>query len=305
VDISVVIPTTDRAIFLGEALASIRVPKGAVAEIIVVHDGAASFLAPFASRYPMLRVLAGRDRGPTDADNLGLAAARGTYIVFLSSDDRLRPETLESLFAAGNRRPEVGIWSGGARFFRSDAFGTEVVIGTVYKRDAIALSLPNILDGLPLWNARFYRRDVFDRIGPLDDRFAELSDRELLVRAIVAGVNEAALDAVVYEYRMHEASRTLDRAQRRILLYLEGHVALARRWASDPRAPEAVREIFRAWHGRETARLIYHQLLRGRAVDAVRTSIRESRHLPGWWMRAPSAIPAARRRNRLVIPEPN
>lgn len=299
-NVSVIIPSTDQSAFLGEALASIAAPEGVTTEIILVHDGRQSFVAPFASRYQALRVISGHGRGPTYAVNLGLAAASGDWVAFVSSDDRLCRNALTSLIAAGIRRPEIDIWSGGARFFRTSAVGEEVVAGSAWRREATRLSLRNVLDGLPLWSARFYRRAVFDRIGPLDDRFAELSDREFLVRAVVAGVPEAALDAVVYEYRMHDASRTLDRAQRRVLQYLDGHVELARKWASDPNAPAEVRDKFRGWHGRETARLMYYQLRRRRLRDAIRTGVRESRCLPGWWMRAPSALAASWRRRHLT-----
>ena len=99
---SVVIPTYNRATFIGATLDSVLAQTFASLEILVVDDGSKDNTAEVVGRYadPRLHYLpkANEERGA--ARNYGLARAQGEYVLFLDSDDLFHPGHLATLHAA-------------------------------------------------------------------------------------------------------------------------------------------------------------------------------------------------------------
>ena len=77
-------------------------------EVIVVDNAstaAATALAPFAAR---LQVIRNRENlGFTKANNRGVAAAQGEYLLFLNSDTRIGPDTLSLLVGFADAHPHI------------------------------------------------------------------------------------------------------------------------------------------------------------------------------------------------------
>ena len=92
---SVVVPTYNRRSMLERALRSVWAQTCDDYELIVVDDGStdgtAEFLATLGSD---VRTVRQENQGPSAARNAGVALARGTYVVFLDSDDELLPDAL-------------------------------------------------------------------------------------------------------------------------------------------------------------------------------------------------------------------
>lgn len=95
-EISVVIPTYNRAHCIMRALESVFAQSLAPGEIIVVDDASrddtAAVLAPHAGRIRVIRHET--NAGASAARNTGIAAAQGTWVAFLDSDDVWRPDKL-------------------------------------------------------------------------------------------------------------------------------------------------------------------------------------------------------------------
>ena len=94
--ISVIIPTYNRAAWVVEAVASALAQTYRDFEVLVVDDGSRDgtleALAPFPGQVKTLRT--SRRRGVSAARNLGISAARGQWLAFLDSDDLWLPEKL-------------------------------------------------------------------------------------------------------------------------------------------------------------------------------------------------------------------
>jgi glycosyltransferase involved in cell wall biosynthesis len=87
-DISVIIPTHNRAQVLPRALDSVLAQTLAPAEIIVVDDGSTDGTRELmAEQYPQCIYLEQPNSGVSSARNRGIEAARGEWIAFLDSDD--------------------------------------------------------------------------------------------------------------------------------------------------------------------------------------------------------------------------
>jgi tetratricopeptide (TPR) repeat protein len=108
-EITVIIPTRNRAQLLSRALASVFAQQAAPAEILVVDDGSTddteAVLRSYGSRVRVLRRSPG---GQGAAMNAGIAAAQSDWIAWLDDDDFFLPAKLRlQLRSLGD--PEVGL----------------------------------------------------------------------------------------------------------------------------------------------------------------------------------------------------
>ena len=94
--VSVIIPTFNRAKFIGEALESVLNQRFDDREVIVVDDGSDDATADILRCYEgEIRVLIQSNRGVSAARNAGIAIASAELITFLDSDDLWLPGKLE------------------------------------------------------------------------------------------------------------------------------------------------------------------------------------------------------------------
>lgn len=98
--VSVIIPTKGRLQFVKSAVNSIYTQSGINLkniEIIVIDEKNynGQIINHLKRSYPEITVLENRDNeGPGGSRNTGLSIAKGKYIVFLDSDDQMKPEFL-------------------------------------------------------------------------------------------------------------------------------------------------------------------------------------------------------------------
>ena len=107
--ISVVIPTFNQADTLSQTIESVldqtRLPKN---EIIVVIDGSKDGSLTIAKSYDV-KVISQVNKGLSSARNTGIMNATGDWILFLDSDDILKPNCLERIEQVINKNPDADI----------------------------------------------------------------------------------------------------------------------------------------------------------------------------------------------------
>ena len=111
--VSVVVPYFQLDAYVGETLASIGEQTHPRVETIVVNDGSLREQDALLTDLPV-RVVTQRNRGLGAARNLGIAAARGRYILPLDADDTIDPQFIERCLQALDADPGlayVGTWS--------------------------------------------------------------------------------------------------------------------------------------------------------------------------------------------------
>jgi glycosyltransferase involved in cell wall biosynthesis len=295
--ISIITLAIDSSQYLSEAIDSVE-PAGAFdLEHIVVHDGDDAFADALRQKYPAIKVLKGRGEGATAAAALGVDAATGDFILLLHSDDRLCPGALARLAVEAAARPGVKIWTGRARIFRTLPDAGEATVRSMIDRDLTLLSIDNVCDAAPLLSARFCHRSVFSQIGNFDSTFSESSDREFLLRAVVAGVAEASLDVMVSEMRMHEGSRTIQHRSGWVPPYLVEHARIADMWCARPGVTRRTRRFLRNWRAREMLRLLVHQYRAGQWKKAATGLLAEELKDPLWLCRIATVLAVQPRRH--------
>jgi glycosyltransferase involved in cell wall biosynthesis len=95
-EISVVIPTYNRSLFLPKALDSVYNQTYPNLEVIVVDDGSSDNTLPqLALQFPPVIWVQQDNHGVSHARNQGIQKARGEWIAFLDSDDIWHPQKLE------------------------------------------------------------------------------------------------------------------------------------------------------------------------------------------------------------------
>jgi hypothetical protein len=218
--------------------------------------------------------------------------------VLLHSDGRLCRGALARLAREAAARPEVRIWTGGARIFRTVAGPGDVTVRRMVDREMTRLSLENICDDIPLLSARFCHRSVFHEIGNFDPRFPESSDREFLLRAAIAGVKEASLQVMVSEMRQHNGSRTIHHRRDGVPPYLTEHVQIADMLSTRAEVDERTQRFLRNWRAREMLRLFIHRCRRRHWKDAAVLLLGTGLMEPLWFFRIMTVLPAQKRRYR-------
>lgn len=212
--VSVLVPTFRSAATLGALLDSLAAQTRRDFEVIVSDGGSTDatleLVRQAAPRLPSLTLLSRPDRGVYDAINLGLAAARGAWVLVLGSDDRLHaPDTLEQaaphLLAA-----TADVVYGDVRVMRENRLG--VPAGGRY---AGPMPLPRLLRGNICQQSIFYRRTLFERIGLFDLAYPVMADWDFNLRAAFR-TGMQWVDLVVADYAADGLSaRRVDTAAQR------------------------------------------------------------------------------------------
>jgi glycosyltransferase involved in cell wall biosynthesis len=198
--VSVVIPTRDRADLLRSTLRSVVAQRDVDTEVIVVDDGSTSPAAE------VVTAVAGEGavvlRNPTPggvsrARNVGAAAASGDWIAFLDDDDLWAADKLAAQIAAGERTGASWVLAGAAQFDHRGvsavhhAPAAEDVIGALPWRNVVPGGCSNVV----------MRRDALPA-EPFDPALATLADWDLWIRLAEQGA-PAVVPQVLVAYRLH------------------------------------------------------------------------------------------------------
>lgn len=109
-DVSVVVPTYNRAGVLGRALDSVFSQTRQPEQVIVVDDGSTDGTSEVIKRdYPLVTWVRQTNAGVSAARNRGIAEASSEWIAFLDSDDEWKPGKLERQSDALRQHPSFHI----------------------------------------------------------------------------------------------------------------------------------------------------------------------------------------------------
>ena len=111
---SILMPTFNRAGFLGRALVSVLAQHETAWELLIADDGSGDgtpgVLADWQQRDPRIRTWRHDNRGQAASRNFLLHQARAPWIAFLDSDDELEADHLARHREAIEADPAVDIW---------------------------------------------------------------------------------------------------------------------------------------------------------------------------------------------------
>jgi len=201
--IAMVTPSYNHAQYLGAAIESI-VSQNYPSLYYHVQDGAS-----IDGTIDLLKTLGDSiswksepDKGQSNAINLGFAGADCEIMAYLNSDDMLLPGTLAYVANYFMSHPDVDVVYGHRVFV--DREGLEVGRAVLPPHDGKALQYA---DYIPQ-ETMFWRKRVWDRIGPIDENFHYAMDWDFILRAQAAEFKLVRLPRFLACFRIHDAQKT-------------------------------------------------------------------------------------------------
>jgi glycosyltransferase involved in cell wall biosynthesis len=96
-DFTIITPSLNYGRFLGECLESVAAQQGVTLEHLVIDGGSTDDSAEVAARFPHVTWTQEPDEGMSDAINKGFDRAKGEWVMWLNTDDRLKPGALAAM----------------------------------------------------------------------------------------------------------------------------------------------------------------------------------------------------------------
>ncbi len=243
VEVSVVIVSFNVQNLLLRCLASLDKALGSLSHEILVVDNASTDGSPAAVKHlhPGVSVTESRvNRGFSAANNLGMSAASGSFLLLLNPDTEVEVSSITSMLAFLKAHPDVGIV--GPKLIKPDgsiqssrrrfpSLATAVIESTIVQRwwprsrlldSYYVADRPNVTQDVDwlVGACLLVRRSVIDAIGGFDERFFMYSEElDLCRRAREAGWRIAYVaDAEVVH---HEGRSSEQNVVQRSLIFNE------------------------------------------------------------------------------------
>jgi FkbM family methyltransferase len=147
-------------------------------------------------------VVSEHDDGQADAINRGFARTSAEIMAWLNADDLLLPGSLHYVARYLARHPEVDLVYGHRIVIDID--GREIGRWIVPPHMASAMGWADFVPQETL----FWRRRVWEKVGPLDNSFAFAFDWDFILRAQRAGFRFKRLPRFLGAFRAHEQQKT-------------------------------------------------------------------------------------------------
>lgn len=204
--LTIVIPYFNLEAFLAEAIDSALAVDYPNTEVLILNasstktESIAEFyrLRELHRHVERLRFLHIDDHGLADTRNRGAELARGEFVTFLDSDDRVRPSYYSKAIDVLSRFDNVGFVGCWVQYFE----GSDNQWIT-WNAEPPYLLFHNTMNSA----SAVYRRELFLACGGNDvSMFVGMEDYEMLVRMVAHGFGGVALPEILFDYRVRANS---------------------------------------------------------------------------------------------------
>jgi len=182
--VSVLIPTFNRAPWVGEAIASVLAQLYPHVELIVVDDGSHDATPEIVQGFgPALTYIRQAHAGVSAARNRGVAASHGELVAFLDSDDLWLPGKLAAQVALFQQRPQAQACYTDEIWIRHGVRVNPRLIHRKHSGWLFERSLPRCIISP---SSMMLRRALWNRLGGFDESLPACEDYDLWLRLTLA-----------------------------------------------------------------------------------------------------------------------
>jgi glycosyltransferase involved in cell wall biosynthesis len=201
--VSVIIPTYNRAKYIGEAIESVLAQTYSPIEIIVVDDGSTDNTCEIVAKYePRVRYVYQNNAWCGAARNNGIRLATGKYTAFLDSDDLWLPEKLERDVEFLENHPKIGVVYSNCEFINAEG----QVIKQQRRQSLNGWITSELLQSNPIITCTLtVRSEILRVVGGFREEREISEDWELWVR-LSTRTQFAHLDCITAQKRDHPAN---------------------------------------------------------------------------------------------------
>jgi glycosyltransferase involved in cell wall biosynthesis len=278
--ISIITASLNRKDFISAAIESVLAQNYPDFEHWIIDGGSTDGTLELLKRYPHLRVLSEPDRGVYDAWNKGIALASGAVLGFLNSDDQYAPGTFW-LVKDWLDRSSALVFSGGSEIYQRTATGVDVQMHRYVDPRRYHLTTVNVTLGFPNVNARFFRQAVFEIVGLFNANYKLSADREFLLRAAMVDLPDCARKELVYRYRWHAGSLTMNGGNESLLAAIREAILIADIYSKLATTSRADRVTLLSWRRELLATALMAMALRS-PMQAMELAVHVVKGDPGW-----------------------
>jgi len=203
--VSVITPSFNHVNFIEATIRSVLEQDYSRIEYLVVDggsdDGTVDVIKKYANRLAWW--VSEDDRGQTDAINKGFANARGDILAWLNSDDTYEPGAISAAVKYLNENPDVGLVYGDCNFINEAG----KLIGKFNAAQTDYRLLRRGYVHIPQ-QTMFFRRELWEQVGPLDPSFYFAMDYDLWIR-IAARSKLKYIPETWANFRIHTSGKTI------------------------------------------------------------------------------------------------
>ena len=204
--VTIITPSFNQAPYLEETINSVLGQTYPHIEYIIMDGGSIDGSVEIIKRHQskLAYWISEKDRGQTDAINKGFARAKGEILAWINSDDTLLPNAVEEAVRFLEENPGVGLVYGDTHYIDEHS----KVIGRFPAAQTDLARLRRGYVHIPQ-QASFFRKSIWDQVGPLDPEFFFAMDYDLWVR--IAGKAELRYLPMLWaNFRLHRGAKSID-----------------------------------------------------------------------------------------------
>ena len=187
-NVSVIIPTYQRANLVSKTIESVLAQTYTDYEIIVVNDGSTDNTREVLARFgDKINVIHQENKGASAARNTGIMASQGRYIAFVDDDDLWVPKKLEKQVKSFESNPNIGLVCSNMFFFKYNDVSADVAdvwAPTSHPPGVLQDWILLFIGDFILMPTVVVRRECLDEVGLFDQTLTSCEDYDLWLRII-------------------------------------------------------------------------------------------------------------------------
>ncbi len=204
--VTVITPAYNQASFLKDTIESVLAQDYPHIELYVINDGSTDDTESILQQYSgKIKWETHANRGQTATINKGWQLTTGSIITWLNSDDTYLQGAVKRGVEYLNAHPETGIVFGDTLFTEAD--GTPIRKSRPLPPFNYKNFVANCENPVPQPSA-FFRREIIEKVGQLDEKFYYFMDWDLWLRAGLYYKIDY-LPELWSTYRFHAESKTI------------------------------------------------------------------------------------------------